>query len=98
MSVIKELLTSIEQKNKQIREVDKTIKSLQAEEDDFVRQREKLQWRYRRESVCRVLDYVRDKARNGDIDGREIDTLLCHCQNKLNGNIDGTELEFDGRE
>lgn len=98
MSVIKELLASIEQKNKQIGDISKTIKSLQAEEDDFVRQKEKLQWRYRRESVGRVLDYVRDKARNGDIDGHEIDILLCHCQNKLNGNIDGTELELNGRE
>ena len=27
-------------------------------------------------------------------DDKELDTLLCHCQNKLNGNIDGIEIDL----
>jgi hypothetical protein len=49
--------------------------------------------KYRRESVNRVLDFVRSEYRAGRICDLEI--LLCHCQNKLNGNIDGIELDLD---
>lgn len=49
---------------------------------------------YRIESVNRVLDFIRDEYRTGRI--CDLETLLCHCQNKLNGNIDGTELDLDG--
>lgn len=49
--------------------------------------------KYRIESVKRVLDFIRDEYRAGRICNLEI--LLCHCQNKLNGNIDGTELTLD---
>lgn len=49
--------------------------------------------KYRMESVNRVLDFVRNEYRAGRICDLEI--LLCHCQNKLNGNIDGTELDLD---
>ena len=48
---------------------------------------------YRIESVSRVLDFIRDEYRVGRI--CDLEALLCHCQNKLNGNIDGTELDFD---
>lgn len=48
---------------------------------------------YRMESVDRVLDFIRDEYRAGRICNLEM--LLCHCQNKLNGNIDGTELDLD---
>lgn len=48
---------------------------------------------YRIESVNRVLDFIRIEYRAGRI--CNLDTLLCHCQNKLNGNIDGTELSLD---
>lgn len=50
--------------------------------------------KYRMESVKRVLDFIRDEYRAGRI--CDLETLLCHCQNKLNGNIDGTELDLDG--
>ena len=50
--------------------------------------------KYRTESVDRVLDFIRDEYRAGRI--CDLETLLCHCQNKLNGNIDGTELDLDG--
>lgn len=40
----------------------------------------------------RVLDYIRVAKIT---EAKELDTLLCHCQNKLAGNIDGTELTLD---
>lgn len=46
--------------------------------------------KYRMKSVSRVLDFIRSEYRAGRI--CDLETLLCHCQNKLNGNIDGTEL------
>lgn len=46
--------------------------------------------RYRMESVDRVLDFIRSEYVAGRI--CDLETLLCHCQNKLNGNVDGTEL------
>lgn len=50
--------------------------------------------RYRIESVDRVLDFIRSEYKAGRI--CDLETLLCHCQNKLNGNIDGIELDLDG--
>lgn len=49
--------------------------------------------KYRKESVNRVLDFVRSEYRAGRI--CDVEILLCHCQNKLNGNIDGVELDLD---
>ena len=49
---------------------------------------------YRIESVNMVLDFIRNEYRAGRI--CDVETLLCHCQNKLNGNIDGIELDLDG--
>lgn len=46
---------------------------------------------YRMKSVDRVLDYIRSKKIT---DSKRLDVLLCHCQNKLNGNIDGIELDL----
>ena len=48
---------------------------------------------YRIESVNRVLEFIRGEYRAGRI--CDLEALLCHCQNKLNGNIDGTELTLD---
>ena len=55
----------------------------------------KLIQEYRIKSVDRVLDYIRGK---GITDSHELDILLCHCQNKLRGNIDGTEIDFCDKE
>lgn len=44
---------------------------------------------YRRHSVDRVLAFIRSKKIT---DEHELEILLCHCQNKLNGNIDGMEI------
>lgn len=48
---------------------------------------------YRMKSVDRVLEYIRGAKIT---DKHELDTLLCHCQNKLNGNIDGIEFDLGG--
>ncbi len=42
---------------------------------------------YRIESVKRVLEYFRGLD-------TDFDNLIVHCLNKLNGNIDGIELEL----
>ena len=49
--------------------------------------------KYRIESVNRVLDFIRSEYTADRI--CDLETLLCHCQNKLNGNIDGIELTLD---
>lgn len=50
---------------------------------------------YRIASVSRILDHIRSEYRRGKICNLEI--LLCHCQNKLYGNIDGVELDLHDR-
>lgn len=49
--------------------------------------------KYRIECVNRVLDFVRQHK--GILKNAGIDTYLCHCQNMLNGNIDGTVLHLE---
>lgn len=72
----------------------------ESELSDLAKRREKLEnekevfaYRYRVDSVDRVLDFIRSEYRQGRL--CDLETLLCHCQNKLNGNIDGTELMLD---
>ena len=48
----------------------------------------------RKREVYNVCDYVRTYTRAGVLSSSDIDTYLCHCQNMLNGNIDGTYLRF----
>lgn len=48
---------------------------------------------YRNKSVTRVLEYINDKCWNNEnIDN--LQNLIIHCLNKLNGNIDGIELSL----
>ena len=47
---------------------------------------------YRIESVYKVLSFIRIKNKESRV--CDIDNLLCHCQNKLLGNIDGIELSL----
>lgn len=78
--------------------------SLEAEEQrlrEEIRQREKRIAEIRAEykdlnkaEVNVVLDYVRSYSRAHRLNGDDIDTYLCHCQNKLNGNINSTFLSF----
>ena len=51
--------------------------------------------KYRMESANRVLDFIRSEYKAGRV--CDLEVLLCHCQNKLNGNIDGIELDLDER-
>lgn len=46
----------------------------------------------RKEEAYNVIDYVRSRLKR--LDQHRIDTLLCHCQNMLNGNIDNVVLTF----
>lgn len=45
--------------------------------------------------VYNVLDYVRSYFYSGAISKGDLDMYLCHCQNKLNGNINSVFLRFD---
>lgn len=56
------------------------------------KERAEILHKYRVESVCRVLDFVRGEYGSGS--EVNIELLLCHCQNKLRGNIDGVELDL----
>lgn len=58
--------------------------------------KEEAEFNYRKESVNRVLDWIRSEYRKGNV--VNIETYLYHCQNKLNGNIDGTELDLKEEE
>lgn len=66
-------------------------KELEKEKDIY----EKRLLEYRIAEVNYVLENVASLIRTGKTDLREIGTYLCHCQNKLNGNIDGVILNFD---
>lgn len=54
--------------------------------------------RLRGEEVINVCDYVRTYTGLGVLNSADIDTYLCHCQNTLYGNIDGTFLTFTKEE
>lgn len=41
-----------------------------------------------------VLDYVRSYSNAHKLKQTDIDVYLCHCQNKLNGNINDVFLRF----
>lgn len=47
---------------------------------------------YRIASTNRVLEFIRSGV--GKLDPCTILTLITHCMNKLNGNIDGRELDL----
>lgn len=70
----------------EIKQWEQEIKNLRNTYDQLV-------VKYRIDSVSRVLDFIRSEYVAGRI--CDLDTLLWHCQNKLNGNIDGTELTLD---
>lgn len=67
----------------EIRQHEKRIKEIRAEYKDL-----------NKAEVNVVLDYVRSYSRAHKLNEKDIDTYLCHCQNKLNGNIDSTFLSF----
>lgn len=74
-----------------------SVERAKRELEDCKHEHEKMISEYRRHSVDRVLSYIRQKKIT---DEHELDLLLCHCQNKLSGNIDGIELDlhYEGKE
>lgn len=52
---------------------------------------------YRIASVSRILDYIHSNQMKVASDLKQFDTLITHCCNKLNGNIDGIEIELEGK-
>ena len=61
-------------------------------EEDFKKVNEQLE-KYRRESAERVIEFV--AWNSAKLTEKEINTLLIHSLNKLNGNIDGIELDLE---
>lgn len=56
----------------------------------------KTEYKYLNElEVNVVLDYVRSYSNAHKLKETDIDIYLCHCQNKLNGNINDVFLMFD---
>lgn len=68
-----------------------SVERAKRELEECKHEREKMLSEYRRASVDRVLSYIRTKKIT---DAHELDLLLFHCQNKMNGNIDGIELNL----
>lgn len=83
MKDVNELYQEAMRIRNQIQTHKEIVKMKESEYQDCIKQ-------YRIESVCRVLDHIRTEYRNGKM--CDLESLLCHCQNKLHGNIDGTEL------
>lgn len=83
------IYNSIEEKRKEMRITEKQVQQLDREitlELEI----------YRNKSVQRVLDYINDKCWDKEIiDIDKLQTLMVHCLNKLNGNIDGIELSLE---
>lgn len=77
-----------------LKECQTNIKGLEKSLEYEERKRKALEWEYRRESVNRVLNFLCKEYRGGRL--CNLNTVLTHCINKLNGNIDGVELLLDG--
>lgn len=83
-----ELIKKYTPLNERLIRIYNEIKKLEKEREEIRNEVIKL----RKEEVNNVLDYVR--GYKDILKPRDIDTYLCHCQNMLNGNIDGTFLSF----
>ena len=77
------LETEERQLREEIRRREERIEEIRAEYKDL-----------NKAEVNVVLDYVRSYVRQNKLKENDIDTYLCHCQNKLNGNINSTFLSF----
>ena len=78
-------IQEIEETKKQIAE----LKERKLSEETYLG---KCEIAYRIASVNRILNFVRSEYRAGRI--CNLETLLCHCQNKIHGNIDCIELDL----
>lgn len=86
-------LDTIKAQYKRMLKMEKELSCLAKRQERLEFDKEVYTYHYRADSVDRVLDFIRSEYRQGRLCNLEI--LLCHCQNKLNGNIDGTELTLD---
>lgn len=86
-------LDTIKEEYEQLLKVERELSDLVKRREKLENDRENFAYNYRVDSVDRVLDFIRSEYRQGRL--CDLETLLCHCQNKLNGNIDGTELTLD---
>ena len=86
-------LDAIKAEHEQLLKVERELSDLAEKREKLENERERFAYRYRADSVDRVLDFIRSEYRQGRL--CDLEVLLCHCQNKLNGNIDGTELTLD---
>lgn len=77
----------------QLLKVERELSDLAKKREKLENDRKNFAYSYRVDSVDRVLDFIRSEYRQGRL--CNLEALLCHCQNKLNGNIDGTELTLD---
>lgn len=83
------IYNSIEEKRKEMRITEKQVQQLERE---ITLELE----RYRNKSVQRVLEYINNKCwEHENIEIDRLQTLVVHCLNKLNGNIDGIELNLE---
>ena len=83
-------IEAVKAQHEQLLKVERELSDLAKKRAKLENERERFAYRYRADSVDRVLDFIRSEYRQGRLCNLEV--LLCHCQNKLNGNIDGTEL------
>lgn len=83
----------IKAEHEQLLKIERELSDLAEKREKLERERERFAYRYRADSVNRVLNFIRSEYRQGRLCNLEV--LLCHCQNKLSGIIDGTELTLD---
>lgn len=88
-------IDAIKAEHEQLLKVERELSDLAEKREKLENEKERFAYRYRADSVDRVLDFIRSEYRQGRLCNLEM--LLCHCQNKLNGNIDGTELDLGER-
>lgn len=88
---LEKMYANCKDKEEDVKRACEMVKEAESEYQDCKNEYFRAVNEYRRRGVDRVLSYIRHK---GITDAHELDVLLCHCQNKLNGNIDGTELNL----
>lgn len=86
-------LDAIKEGYEQLLKVERELNDLAKRRKKLENDKEVIAYCYRADSVDRVLDFIRSEYRQGRL--CDLEALLCHCQNKLNGNIDGIELTLD---
>lgn len=86
-------MSKSEETYKEVTEIKTKIKNLELLIESEREYLEKKRYQYRTERVCEILGFIRSQYGQGNI--VNLDTILCHCQNKLLGNLDGIEITLD---